>query len=75
MVVRYLPYLLLTVCNSKPQSHSGSGEMGSGTEQQQQWTAGKKVLSGFSESETFTVGQLRLSTSCLGLPLSLGRET
>lgn len=35
-MVRYSPHLLWTVCNSRPQSHSGSGGTGWGTGQQQQ---------------------------------------
>lgn len=45
LMERCLSHLLWIVCNSRPQSRSGSGEMGPGTEQQTQMKAVRSVQS------------------------------
>lgn len=76
LIVRYLPYLLWTGCNSRPQNHFGSGGMGSGTEQQQQQQRSwKKEGLEFTWKYTITTGHAHLPTRNWDSPSSSGRET
>lgn len=70
---RCLSHLLWIVCNSRPQSHSGSREMGPGTEQQ---TQRKTVQSVQSFNRHFKITRTDTLETCFkDLPWSSGKET
>ena len=69
LILDCVSHLWWTVCNSKPKSHSGSGEMGPGTEEEE------GAIKTTCREKKKKAGTLVNKKGCEELPWGLGKET